>query len=128
MEKILVTFPDADVLPPPYADQFSRASWTYARAQNACADFYNKRLKLMLFDVTIKTHWTLHQALTCGFLNPRKSWNFAGEDFMHKVKTLLATCTKGNSAAQSTVKLAEKYAYGLHHQFMQIEDSLFIDE
>ena len=128
MDEILATFPDADVLPKIFADQFNRASWTYARAQNACASFYNEELKLMLFDATIKTHWMLHQALTCGFLNPRKSWNFAGEDFMQKIKTLLASCTRGNCAAQSTVKLVEKWCYGMHHQFLQIEESLFIDE
>ena len=126
MDQILDAYPDTDVLPGSSSQEFVDASWKYARLQNATADYYAQQ-GLMLFDVTIKTHWTCHCAQHAPFLNPRKSWNFAGEDFMHKCKTLMQSCVKGNSIHQSECKFAEKYIFALHLVFSKYEDQLSED-
>jgi hypothetical protein len=127
MDEVLEIYPDADILPDDAAKEFSDASWMYAKLQNAVAHHYNKNMKLMVFDCTIKTHWTIHCAQQAPFLNPRKSWNFSGEDFMHKVKILMQSCVKGNTIQQSEVKFADKYAFALHLVFSAYEDELTID-
>jgi len=113
IDTVLATYPDADILPPAAAREFEEACWAYCRAQNAAASHFNEGLGLMVFDVTIKTHCLLEGALRASHLNPRKSWNFSGEDFMAKGKQLLQSCVKGNTAPTSVVKLMEKYPVAL---------------
>jgi len=124
MDVILDTFVDWDSLPADAARDFSEASWGYARCQQAVSDHYNRTLGLYIFDVTIKTHYMLHQALQAKWFNPRKIWNYAGEDFMHKSKVLLESCVKGNSAPQSQNKFGDKYRYALHYMFTEFEEGL----
>ena len=80
----------------------------------------------MLFDATIKTHMTCHCALRAHLHNPRREWNFAGEDFMHYMKVLMGSCMKGNSMAGATVKHMEKYVFALHTMFREFDRDLFI--
>tara|TARA_B110000196_G_scaffold313756_1_gene320891 strand:+ start:626 stop:1255 length:630 start_codon:yes stop_codon:yes gene_type:complete len=122
MDEVLDSFPDSDVLPPDALKEFVDASWDYAKFQNGLADFYNKTHAYWIFDVTIKTHWTLHCAMEAPFLNPRLSWNFAGEDFMMKCRELHQSCCKGNSPAQSITKFATKYSHAVQQIFQQYEN------
>ena len=124
MDVILDSFPDVDSLPADAAKEFSEASWGYARCQNAVADHYNRVRGLEIFDVTIKTHYMLHQALQAGWFNPRKIWNYAGEDFMHISKQLMESCVVGNSAPQAQNKFGVKYTYALHYMFLEFEEGL----
>ena len=103
MDNILDGYPDVDVWPNDALKVFVDASWNYARCQNAVAAHYN-RFGFLLFDVTIKTHWTLHCAMEAPFLNPRRSWNYIGEDFMSKSRDLHTSCCKGNSPASSATQ------------------------
>jgi len=122
MDDILDAFPDVDSLPDGPAHDFSEASWGYALCQCAVADHYNRLEGMLIFDVTIKTHYMLHQALQAKWFNPRKIWNYAGEDFMHKCKTLLESCVRGTSAPQAQNKFADKYRYALHYMFREFEE------
>ena len=126
MDSILDLYPDADRLPAADANAYRDAAYGYARTQGALADFYNEESggALMLFDITAKTHWMLHGADNALYLNPRLSWNYAGEDFMGKVKVLHASCCRGNSAAMSTNKFASKYCFALHLIFQEYVDGL----
>lgn len=121
MDEILDQFPDDDVLPRDAADEFIEASWGYAQCQNRVATYYNGTLGLMIFDVTIKTHYTLHAAMVARFLNPRKSWNYAGEDFMHKVKVLMQACVIGNTVTACIVRFESRYSYALHLLLTEFE-------
>ena len=122
MDEILHTHSDADVLPVADCNNFVAASWQYARLQSAVADHYNNKEGLLLFDVTIKTHWTSHCAMEAPFLNPRLSWNYSGEDFMGHCRLLHQTCSKGNDGPGSIKKFAEKYCRGLQMVFEQFQN------
>jgi len=126
MDSLLDMYPYNDKLPAEAANAYRDAAYEYARTQAALADFYNGEGggALMIFDITAKTHWMLHGADDALYLNPRLSWNYAGEDFMGKVKVLHASCCKGNSAAMSTNKFAEKYCFALHLIFQAYVDGL----
>jgi hypothetical protein len=126
MDSIVDMYPDVDKLPAEDANAYRDAAYEYARTQAALADFYNGEggSALMIFDITAKTHWMLHGADDARYLNPRLSWNYAGEDFMGKVKVLHASCCKGNSAAMSTNKFAEKYCFALHLIFQEFVDGM----
>lgn len=127
MDAILEEYRDFDVLPTAAAHEFMQCSFGYAQSQTACAGHYGTKDGLYVFDITIKTHYTLHQGMTAGDLNPRLSWNFAGEDFMHKIKILLATATHGNDASTSLVKCMQQYEVALYHQFAEFERRLTLD-
>ena len=122
MDEVLDSYPDVDVFPSHALRDFVDASWHYARCQNAVSEYYNTTEGYMIFDITIKTHWTLHCAMEAAYLNPRLSWNFAGEDFMMKCRELHQSCCKGNSPAQSVDKFADKYGYALQQIFVQFEN------
>jgi len=122
MDRILDENPDCDKLPDSAAQEFVDATWMYVQCQNAAAQHWNTSEADMIFNITIKTHYACHCALMAPFLNPRKSWNFAGEDFMQKCKILHQSCCRGNSCANSQVKFAEKYAYALHLLFTDFEN------
>ena len=127
MDEILDLYRDDDVLPADIAAEFREVTFTYARAQAAAAAYYNKVENLLIFDITIKTHWVLHQGLNSAYLNPRWNWNFIGEDFMSKIKAILGPCCSGNDAAQATVKLMERYCHALHHQFSAFEQRVALE-
>ena len=124
MDELLHAFPHVDVLPAAVGREFAEHSWLYCRCQNAAADHYNKQQQLMIFDVTIKSHYTCHCALDAVFLNPRRGWNFLGEDFMHDCKTMMAACVKGNGMSGASVKFMEKYLYCLHLLFRDCGEDL----
>ena len=120
MDVVLDNHPDVDVLPQDALDEFVNASWNYASCQNAVAAHYN-RLGFSIFDVAIKTHWTLHCAMEAPFLNPRRSWNYIGEDFMFKCRELHAACCKGCTPASSVNKFAGKYCHAIGHTLALLE-------
>lgn len=110
MDGISDSHSDEDKLPLSAGQSFVNASWQYCRCQNAVAYHWNNNCGLMIFNVTIKTHWTLQHAMEALFFNPRKTWNLSGEDFMHKCKVLMAACTRGNSGPHSVAKFLTKSA------------------
>ena len=122
MDEILSAHPEKDVLPPDAATSFIAASWMYLQSQNAAAAHFNVIRKLMIFDVTIKSHYTAHCARRAHFLNPRRAWNYMGEDFMHYCRQMLGECMQGNDMSRATVKLLEKYVRGIHIDFSRMND------
>ncbi len=47
------------------------------------------------------------------YLNPRMTWCFSGEDFMGKIRPLMASSTRGNSMWGAIAKGFEKYLRAL---------------
>ena len=45
---------------------------------------------------------------------------------MHDMKTLMASCSKGNNMANASVKHMEKYIHGLFLIFVELARSLYI--
>ena len=111
IDEALDQHPEADLLPLKSLEDFVENCWLYAKCQNACADHFNTKVGLMVFDVTIKTHWMLHAALDAHLLDPRRDWNYCGEHFMNVGKVFMQTCAKGNSGSKSMNTLIEKYSY-----------------
>lgn len=66
-----------------------------------------------LFNVTVKAHYLKHLGAFSFYLNPRLAWNYAGEDFMQKIKNLVQGSHKGTSAQNVASKVLDKYATGL---------------
>ena len=60
------------------------------------------------FNFTIKAHHLSHTALRCTDLNPRCSWCYMGEDYMHVVKGLVQSCCRGVSLAELSNKVSLK--------------------
>lgn len=126
MDEVLDAFPDTDLLAEKELADFQQATWNYARCQNAVASYYNVQEQLKIFDITIKTHWTLHCGLQAGYLNPRKSWNFAGEDFMHHCRILHKSTCVGNTPLQSINRFGQKYCHAISIVFQMLEDGTYM--
>ena len=75
---------------------------------------------LLLFDLTIKSHYLAHVMRQAEWLNPRLSWTFAGEDFMQIMKVLAQACVKGTIAPKVAAKLLFKYRVTLELRFKKV--------
>ena len=68
---------------------------------------------MYLFNFTIKSHYLAHIALSSRYINPRLAWCYAGEDFMQKVKTIVASTQRGTQCHLVSKKAMQKYCQGL---------------
>lgn len=84
---------------------------------NAVADHYVRVDPRALFNVTIKCHYLLHAALMAEFVNPRLSICYSGEDYMHHMRTMVASSVHGTPAWQVSKKLYEKVSRAMHLEF-----------
>ena len=66
----------------------------------------------LLFLTTIKTHYLAHLAESP--LNPRKTWNYSGEDLMQKIKTIASASVRGTKGAMVHNKVMAKYSFAMH--------------
>ena len=66
----------------------------------------------MLFLATIKTHYLAH-ICECE-LNPRKTWNYSGEDMMQRVKELASASVRGTQGHMVHNKVLAKYCLAMH--------------
>ena len=67
-----------------------------------------------LFNVTIKCHYLAHAGDMASGLNPRLGWCYLGEDYMSKLKRLVASCLRGTPAPQVATKVLRKYLVAMH--------------
>jgi hypothetical protein len=103
------------------AKEFEFNVWVFLLMQNSLAMFYSA-LGFFIFDITPKSHYLAHIGLFAKYLNPRLGWCYAGEDFMHVVKTLGASSAIGNRAARVNIKQMQKYSTGLFFDIMRYEE------
>ena len=69
---------------------------------------------LRVFDVVQKHHYLVHSCYIAQWLNPRLTWCFKGEDYMHKMQVVLQSCTRGSKPHQVSNKAVVKILLGLH--------------
>ena len=101
------------VLPTEVADEFFATALQHIQAQI----FLKNYAGLQLFNITMKCHYFIHCAFRAKHMNPRKSWCFMGEDYMHHTKVLAGTCLKGNTMEEANRKMFDKLRCGMHLNF-----------
>ena len=67
-----------------------------------------------LWNNPTKFHHFWHLARKAKFLHPRRTNTYVDEDFVGKIKTLVFSCSAGSEMHQVTLKMAEKYRWGMH--------------
>ena len=77
----------------------------------------------LLFNFTIKFHYLAHIAFYSRYFNPRLAWCYSGEDFMQKVKRIVAACAPATSAQLVPTKAMAKYASGLAYMVSEEDGS-----
>ena len=101
------------ILPDAVAADFFDTALMHVQTQNYLKNLHN----LQLFNITMKCHYFIHCAFRAKHLNPRKSWCFMGEDYMHHTKVLSGACLKGNSMEAANRKMVDKLMCGMHLDF-----------
>ena len=89
MDNILDAYPAEEypVLPAEAQEAFEEAGWLYLKCQNLWASKYKcPPLNLMLFDVTIKSHYIRHIILMSWEEKPSLSWCYGDELLMADLK------------------------------------------
>jgi len=112
---------DMDAIPLEEADKFKNAGF----AMMSCFTSVHQRFAakgIALFNYTPKCHYLLHICLSAKWLNPRRCWCYAGEDFMRYVARLFNMSCKGSSADKAGVKMMEWYAYALGYALTDTTD------
>ena len=85
--------------------------WTAARCCNALQS-WALRCGFRRWGIRIKQHMSMHIALQSRYCNPRKSWTYMDEDFMHLLKVVGESCTKGTATQRIVARACERYALG----------------
>ena len=119
MDDVLEAHPPQEfpVLPAQEQKKFEDAGCMYLKCQNYLALQYNAPPEnLMLFDVTIKSHYMAHILLQSRDENPRSSWCYSGEHLMSKFKQLESACVNAVSTEMSSNGFTFKYACYQHFQ------------
>ena len=96
--------------------EFQAAGYNYLILFNALGTYYAETHApaKKIFDVTIKAHYLAHCVVEAEFMNPRLGWCYSGEDFMFRIRRLLATCCYNSSPSASVVIFIKKYLSGMH--------------
>ena len=105
--------PDCFVLPPKSQRDLLNTTVGFNQAVTALGHHFHTGLNESLFNFTVKNHYLLHVAMLAKYGNPRKLWCYAGEDFMHKAKELIAHSVSGTPHYLVPTKVAKKYIAGL---------------
>ncbi len=116
LEATLSDHKDKFSLPPAVADDFEYTCRSMMLLQNAVAEHFISEGE-QYFDVTSKSHFVQHLAMLSKHISPRVIWAFKGEDQMARMQQLCQSCTKGNTQAAVTIKMARHYRIGLHLLF-----------
>ena len=118
MDEILAENKNEDCLPGPAAMEFQKCTFDLLAATKfCCAEAAACDPPIRAFNLTIKSHYLCHIALQAPWINPRHGWCYAGEDLMHKMKLLAATCCRARSPYTVFDKMNAKYLFALHHEF-----------
>ena len=118
LEQILMDNKQEDALPLGVDHTFKTAIFDMLAAYKICAaEAIACVPPRRLFNITVKSHYLCHIALTCQWLNPRLGWCYGGEDLMHRLKILAASCCRARSIYKVFEKMNEKYLWGLHYEY-----------
>ena len=112
MEDILDETAGMYKLPPALADEFEDCAYYFLALNTALGRYFHQTQHL--FHTTIKFHYLIHIACAARYLHPRLGWCYSGEDFMQKMKQLVASCHRGTPPLQVMTKVVTKYTHGMH--------------
>ena len=100
--------------PTPVCEQFLQSTFDLLELQRAVSNFFhNQEPAIALFHTTIKSHMQLHVALYSFGINPIMVWNFMGEDFMKRMKTLAQQNTSATPWLKVNAKMVDQYCRGM---------------
>ena len=113
MDDVLDRCADMWALGPEEHEQFQKAAFHFLACQTSLANAYNAQ-GLRLFNTTVKSHYLCHLSMSAGVWNPRQSWNFLGEDWVHQMRRIAQSAIRGVKAWTLPAKLISKYRPALH--------------
>ena len=70
--------------------------------------------ELQLFALTAKAHANMHVCMMSTSLSPRRSWCYASEDFMGKMRVLASSASEGAQGVQVSKRMMAKYSSAIH--------------
>ena len=82
-----------------------------------CAD----ELGLLLWPMRPKFHWLWHLGQRARYISPRRAACFLDEDYLGKLKKVLAHCTPGLALHKVPAKFLARYRWGIHSRRLVVE-------
>jgi hypothetical protein len=120
MDLLVDMHADEIMIPEAAAKRIVSQAFLYGTAQNAVATHYNC-LGHFLFDVTYKTHATVHCALQALWLNPQLTWCYSNEDFMRTVRYMVKLQCHGKASTEVGNFACENWLHVQHKRFTLME-------
>ena len=98
----------ANRIPPLDAEKLIKLTFRFCQiTTRLCRDYHKK--KMCVFHYTIKSHYSLHIAMTARYLNPWHSECSSGEDYMKVAKRMVQGASRGNPISEVTNVAIRKY-------------------
>ena len=117
MEDIFEEHKSEDAVPPAAASEFYRACQQRCHLQELLYRTFLREEDLpTLFCYTSNLNCLLRIAAISSAIRPRRTWCFAGEDYMSVVKTWCAHCIFGENPHHACAKVVQHYRLGMHFQ------------
>ena len=114
MEQILDEHAAEFVWAPQHADRFLQAALDFLSLQTGLGAHFQQQGRL-LFLTTIKSHVPLHIALLARHQSPRLAWCYAGEDMMHRMRSMVGAAQRGTNPVLVVPKVMRKYLWAISY-------------
>lgn len=115
METILDSCAECFKLPDNLSQEFIDNTFKYLAVNTLLRRHFDG---IMLFHVTIKSHYLIHIAFSTQYWSPRLGWCYSGEDFVGRIKSLIAACHSGTPARLVVAKSLRRYCVGMGFNLM----------
>lgn len=112
LQALLSEHAEAAVLPKQAVLKFQRAMLRMLQEYSVLANIADRNGDL-LFAVLPKHHWAFHISEHAAFVNPRKGNTMIDEDFVGRMKTIVAACVAGTKPHAVPEKVVLKYRLGM---------------
>ena len=111
MQGILHSHSKEPILPLDVARRFKALVNTFREGYSLLANAADRE-GICLFSIAPKHHWLWHLGDRALLLNPRKACCLLDEDYVDKIKLVVAANSHGNPTHEIQNKVAEQYHYG----------------
>jgi len=111
MQSILHIHRKKALLPRPAALDFRNACRSFLREYSKLANSADAE-RVLLFATVPKHHWVWHMGDRGMLINPRKSCCLLDEDYIGRLKEVVASCAHGTALHVIQAKVAEQYRVG----------------
>ena len=98
-------------MPRPAAIEFRNAVREFLQEYSKLANSADEE-HVMLFATVPKHHWVWHMGDRGMLINPRKSCCLLDEDYIGRLKEVVASCANGTALHVIQAKVAEQYRIG----------------